>query len=106
MLLVMISALAGPHCSDRAMSMTTIGAATAMVQKRDPHILVVDDDHEIRNLLGRYLAGQDFRVSLAADLRTFRKIVATSTVDLAIVDVMLPDGSGLDLCRDFRAQKS
>lgn len=88
------------------MSMTAIGAATTMVQKRDPHILVVDDDLEIRNLLGRYLAGQEFRVSLAADLKTFRKIVATSTIDLAIVDVMLPDGSGLDLCRDFRAQKS
>ena len=86
--------------------MTEIGAAPTMLQKRDPHILVVDDDLEIRNLLGRYLAGQEFRVSLAADLKMFRKIIATSTIDLAIVDVMLPDGSGLDLCRDFRAQKS
>ena len=77
-----------------------------MNTKRDPHILIVDDDQEIRNLLGQYLVGQEFKVSLAGDLATFRKIVATSNVSLAVVDVMLPDGSGLDMCRDMRAQDS
>lgn len=77
-----------------------------MTEKREPHILVVDDDLEIRNLLGKYLAGKNFRVSLAADLQSFRKAVASSTIDLAVLDVMLPDGSGLDMCRDLRAQKS
>jgi two-component system OmpR family response regulator len=77
-----------------------------MAVKRDPHILIVDDDLEIRNLLGKYLASQEFRVSLAPDLKSFRKVVATSAIDLAILDVMLPDGSGLELCRDLRAQKS
>jgi two-component system, OmpR family, response regulator len=76
-----------------------------MTAKREPHILVVDDDLEIRNLLGKYLASQDFRVSLAADLRSFRKVVASSTISLAVMDVTLPDGSGLDMCRDLRAQK-
>jgi two-component system OmpR family response regulator len=77
-----------------------------MTARREPHILVVDDDVEIRNLLGKYLAAQDFRVSLAADLKSFRKAVATNTIHLAVLDVMLPDGSGLDMCRDLRAQKS
>jgi two-component system OmpR family response regulator len=77
-----------------------------MNAKRDPHILVVDDDQEIRNLLGKYLVSQEFKVSLAGDLKTFRRIVATSNVSLAVVDVMLPDGSGLDMCRDMRTQDS
>lgn len=77
-----------------------------MTAKREPHILVVDDDLEIRSLLCKYLVGQEFRVSLASDLKTFRKIIATNTIDLTVLDVMLPDGSGLDLCRDLRAQKS
>lgn len=77
-----------------------------MKTKQDPHILVVDDDQEIRNLLGRYLASQEFRVSLAGDLKTFRTVVAAGGINLAVVDVMLPDGSGLELCRDLRTQKS
>src|SRR5664279_2201527 len=77
-----------------------------MSEKREFHILVVDDDLEIRNLLGKYLASQDFKVSLAPDLKSFRKAVASSTINLAVIDVMLPDGSGLDMCRDLRAQRS
>jgi two-component system, OmpR family, response regulator len=41
-----------------------------MSKKRESQILVLDDDLEIRNLLGKYLASQDFRVSLAADLKS------------------------------------
>jgi two-component system OmpR family response regulator len=77
-----------------------------MNAKRDPHILVVDDDQDIRNLLGRYLASQEFRVSLAGDLKTFRKVVAAGSINLAGVDVMLPDGSGLEMCRNLRTQNS
>jgi two-component system, OmpR family, response regulator len=77
-----------------------------MNAKREPHILVVDDDQEIRNLLGKYLASQEFKVSLAGDPKTFKKIVATSGINLAVVDVMLPDGSGLEMCRDLRTRAS
>ena len=49
-----------------------------MSEKREPHILVVDDDLEIRNLLGKYLASQEFRVSLAPNLKSFRKVMASS----------------------------
>jgi len=68
-------------------------------------LLVVDDDYEIRNLLSRYLSGQGFRVVVAANKREFHERLATEPVDLAIVDVMLPDGSGLDICVTLRAHK-
>ena len=69
-------------------------------------ILVVDDDPEIRTLLARYIEGQGFRVLLAASLRELRERLATHHIDLIVLDVMLPDGSGLDMCRDLRAERS
>ena len=69
-------------------------------------ILVVDDDPEIRKLLARYIESQGFRVLLAANCRELREQLATHQIDLIVLDVMLPDGSGLDLCRDLRAQRS
>ena len=71
-----------------------------------PHILVVDDDTEIRKLLARYLEGQGFRVQLAASSQEMRERLANHQIDLVVLDVMLPDGSGLDICRDLRAQRS
>jgi two-component system OmpR family response regulator len=66
-----------------------------------PHILVVDDDPEIRRLLGRYLDAQNFRVSLAADRRECEERLAGGRIDLLVLDVMLPDGSGLEICREI-----
>ncbi len=69
-------------------------------------ILVVDDDPEIRKLLARYIESQGFRVLLAANCRELHDRLAASHVDLIVLDVMLPDGSGLEVCRDLRAQRS
>lgn len=69
-------------------------------------ILVVDDDPEIRKLLARYVESQGFRVLLAASCRELHEQLATHQVDLVVLDVMLPDGSGLDACRDLRAARS
>src|SRR5262249_1114044 len=66
------------------------------------HILVVDDDKEIRTLLQRYLVSQGFRVSTASDGRTMEESLATSKIDLIVLEVMLPDASGLELCRSLR----
>jgi two-component system OmpR family response regulator len=71
-----------------------------------PRILVVDDDPEIRKLLARYVESQGFRVLLAESCRELHDQLATHHVDLIVLDVMLPDGSGLDVCRDLRAQRS
>ncbi|MGO4566049.1 response regulator [Rhizobium sp. 2YAF20] len=68
-----------------------------------PAILIVDDDHEIRTLLSRYLDEQGFRVSTAGDLRSCHDMLNRRPPDLLVLDVMLPDGSGLDLCRDLRS---
>ena len=73
-----------------------------------PHerILVTDDDPEIRKLLARYIESQGFSVPLAASCHELHERLATHQIDLIVLDVMLPDGSGLDLCRDLRAQRS
>jgi two-component system, OmpR family, response regulator len=71
-----------------------------------PHILIVDDDLEIRKLLGRYLTDQGYRVSLASDQRTMKEALLVNEVSLIVLDVLLPDGSGLDICRDLRREGS
>ena len=74
--------------------------------QRNPHILIVDDDLEIRKLLGRYLTEQDFQVTLASDRRTMNDALFVNEISLIVLDVLLPDGSGLDICRDLRRQGS
>ncbi len=70
----------------------------------EPHILIVDDDLQIRRLLGRYLAEQGFRVTLASDKRTLEAALESNDIKLIVLDVMLPDGSGLEICRDMRTE--
>ena len=66
------------------------------------HVLVVDDDHRIRELLVHYLHNNGYRVSAAADTASARSAMRGLTFDVLILDVMLPDGSGLDLARELR----
>ncbi len=68
------------------------------------HLLVVDDDREIRLLVGDYLKKNGYRVSLAADGRQMREVLAASGIDLVVLDLMLPGEDGLSLCRDLRAR--
>jgi two-component system OmpR family response regulator len=55
-----------------------------------PHILIVDDDREIRDLLSRFLGRSGLRVSVAREEREMRKILADSCIDLIVLDAMLP----------------
>ena len=68
------------------------------------HILVVDDDQEIRRLLGRYLVSQGFRVTTAASGREMEEMLAIHRIEFVVLDLMLPDASGLDLCRSLHAR--
>lgn len=67
-----------------------------------PHILVVDDDDRIRQLLTRYLSQQGYWVSAAPDGASARTQMNMLRFDLAILDVMMPGESGLDLARFIR----
>jgi two-component system, OmpR family, response regulator len=69
-----------------------------------PHILIVDDHREIRDLVSRALTKEGFRVSVAADGRAMRKVLADSRIDLILLDLMLPGEDGLSLCRSVRAE--
>src|SRR5437868_9474523 len=68
----------------------------------EPHLLVVDDDARLRDLLRRYLSENGFRVTVAADAKEARANLASFAFDLLVLDVMMPGESGLDLTRDLR----
>jgi two-component system, OmpR family, response regulator len=65
-------------------------------------ILVVDDDGEIRRLVGKFLRENGFHAVLARDGREMAACLAAAHIDLIVLDVMLPGTSGLDLCRELR----
>src|SRR3978361_2381342 len=69
-----------------------------------PHILIVDDDREIRDLLARFLERNRFRVTAARDGREARRAWANGHYQLVGLDLMLPGGSGLELARWMRSQ--
>lgn len=66
-------------------------------------ILVVDDEEDLRSVAARALSADGHAVATAADLGSARDQVAEGT-DLLVLDLRLPDGFGLDLCRELRAQ--
>ena len=70
------------------------------------HILIVDDDAEIRTLIKDYLADQGYSVSTASDGQTMRHVMATREVDLVILDLVMPGEDGLTLTRHLRDTSS
>ena len=70
----------------------------------EKHILVVDDDQEIRTLLGAYLERNGFRVTLLPDGRELARTLEERAIDLLVLDLMLPGVDGLTLCREVRTK--
>lgn len=68
-----------------------------------PHILVVDDDVRLRDLLRRYLSERGFRVTVAETAADAREKLRSISPDLMVLDVMMPGETGLDLVRSLRA---
>src|SRR5688572_13086281 len=68
------------------------------------HILIVDDDAEIRSLLREYFEKNGYRVSLAADGKGLRAAFSVGEPDLVVLDLMLPGEDGFTLCRELRAR--
>jgi two-component system OmpR family response regulator len=67
------------------------------------HILIVDDDADLRELLTQYLRKQGLQATAVADGRQMRAFLASNRADLIVLDLMLPGTDGLTLCRDLRA---
>ena len=72
----------------------------------EAHILVVDDDGQIRQLVAKFLRQNGFRVTVARDGREMMRVVADTAIDLIVLDIMMPGGNGLDLCRELRKSSS
>jgi two-component system, OmpR family, phosphate regulon response regulator OmpR len=70
----------------------------------EPHLLVVDDDARLRELLRRYLSDSGFRVTIAADAAEARGNLASFAFDLVVLDVMMPGESGIELTRALRRE--
>ncbi|HEX3884905.1 MAG TPA: response regulator [Stellaceae bacterium] len=69
------------------------------------HILIVDDEQEICALVHQYLSGEGYQVSVAHDGGEMRQVIERSTVDLVILDIVLPTEDGLTLARTLRAER-
>jgi two-component system phosphate regulon response regulator OmpR len=80
---------------------------TIMLKPEDeaPHVLVVDDDKRLRDLLSRYLSNNGFRVSNSASADEARNKVKNLEFDLLVIDVMMPGETGISLTRSLRKVK-
>lgn len=70
------------------------------------HLLIVDDDQEIRELLQEYLQHNGYRVSVVEDGKRMWQALDKGHVDLVVLDIMLPGDDGLTLCRQLRASSA
>jgi len=70
------------------------------------HIAILDDDPEIRSLLEQKLRGAGFEVSTASNGRDLKTILEHQTIDLIVLDLMLPGEDGLTICRELRAESN
>ena len=79
---------------------------TSPSESAKPHILIVDDDAEIRDLLSKFLSKHDYRVTTARDGREMKKALDDWQIDLIVLDLMMPGEDGLTLCRKVRANSN
>lgn len=68
------------------------------------HVLIIDDDDRLRDLIGRFLSDHDFRVSMASSAEEARQRMAGVSFDVLVVDIMMPGETGLDLVRDLKSK--
>ncbi|MBB3999418.1 response regulator [Aureimonas pseudogalii] len=67
-----------------------------------PHIIVVDDHQDIRDLVATYLEQQGYRVGVAENGAALRRLLERSVPDLIVLDIMMPGDDGLTMCREIR----
>lgn len=77
---------------------------TLELHKAQPHVIVVDDDQRIRELLSRFLLERGYIVLSASSAKEARDVLQSVTIDIAIFDVMMPEETGFELAESLRAQ--
>ena len=77
-----------------------------MSKESKPHILIVDDDRQIRTMLARFLAEHAMRVTQAGDGEQMFKALETGRFDVIVLDVMMPGDDGFTLCRKLRSSNT
>lgn len=77
-----------------------------MARQENPHILVVDDDRQIRTMLARYLSDNGLRVTAAEDGRQMTDLIGKFNFDVVVLDVMMPGDDGFILCQRLRARST
>jgi two-component system phosphate regulon response regulator OmpR len=92
-------------CSDSALALQQaprgVPTDAAVMSAR---LLMIDDDARLSAMVGDYLGGAGYKVEVAGSLAEGRARLATDTFDALLLDLMLPDGDGLDLCRELRSE--
>jgi len=75
-----------------------------MTQRENAHLLIVDDEPRVRQMLARYFEEEGFRISVAENGAVMRECLARETVHLVLLDIVLPGEDGLALARDLRSR--
>jgi two-component system, OmpR family, response regulator len=70
---------------------------------QSPHILIVEDDSEIRTMVSRFLTKHGCRVTATENAQSMGRVLEIARIDLVILDIMLPGEDGLSICRRLRA---
>src|SRR4051812_2466119 len=86
--------------------MPAVKTAPAQLSDDAPHVLVVDDDRRIRDLLSRFLLTEGYRVTTAQSAVEARAKLEGLRFDLLILDVMMPGESGFEFARSLRKSSS
>ncbi len=76
------------------------------MEDNKPHILIVDDDDKIRNLLKDFLSENNYMVSTAENADHAKKILSILKFDVLILDVMMPGQNGYELTKEIRKEKN
>ena len=96
-----------PACSFNALARQSAVMSAAYPAKAThamtARLLLIDDDARLSSMVGDYLRGSGFEVETAGSLAAGRTRLAAEGFDALVLDLMLPDGDGLDLCRELRA---
>jgi len=81
-----------------------VEAMQDVAEQQDDRILIVDDDEDIREMMASRFQRERFTVSTAATIAQIAQVIASRPIDLIILDLNLPDGDGLALCRQLRSE--